>query len=286
MYHTSHYLSTILLTLTLCGTHGFLKGSWKNNNIQTRRQLASDSSCSGGDDSVKVLDSSDCGINLSSANNYDDSLIVLDGNMECGNLAEDQAVITISASRVTLDCQNNNILITEPSALRRKTHGIRITGNNVIVQNCDVSRFGHVVILGEKDATNSFSNILLQKIKSHDNFFDVLTTLSTGSRVTVVNSQFNNNGAEGFDVDKSSVTITDLVVISVQANENGDDGFEVSNVVNGMFVGIEANNNKDDGMDFSTNDGTVLVHDSRFCNNDDDDIFGSSVLPSVRPVYG
>ena len=145
MAKLSYLTSIIIFAFSWSPTNGLLKGpsTVKSNNKTRQRKLMmekKDAFCDN-DASVKVLGSNDCNIELSSANGDDDSLIILEDDMECNfefpsdDDAPSQTAISISSSRTTLDCRGHKIINRGETG-----NGIKIEqGNNIIVRNCDIS---------------------------------------------------------------------------------------------------------------------------------------------------
>ena len=192
---------------------------------------------------MTTITSSDCPIDLSSANGFDDSFIILDGDMSCS--PSNQAAISISASRVTLDCKGHTINGTNVSEPFTKRQGILLNGDNLILQNCQVTGFGTGLLL------DSSSNVVLNNITSTHNVVDGLKfkSQSTFSDITVLDSKFNDNWfGNGFEA-SFAASISNLFVSNVQGNDNGFMGFELENISNGLFVGIEALRNGEFGVE-------------------------------------
>ena len=61
------------------------------------------------DTTVKAIGQNDCGIDLSSANGYDGSLVILNEDMRCTPGDDTESAIAITALRITLDCQGHKI---------------------------------------------------------------------------------------------------------------------------------------------------------------------------------
>ena len=225
------------------------------------------------DASVKVLDSSDCGIELGSS--YEDKFVVLGENMNCGSLEDKGIAITISAPGITLDCKDFNIQ--KPDNGVTNTVGIRVVADNIFLKNCDISGFEDGIHLGQH-GTISYKSIHLSNINSHDNTQDGLDVRSSFTDVTVVNSQFNDNDANGFDgAGNDVVSLTNLFLSAVEANGNGNDGFELKNIQKGLLIGVTATGNTEDGLDLSPDNGPLSIQASTFCDNGKQSTLGNDI---------
>ena len=255
------------------GANGYLKGSsyssFPKETDKKGRGLVE--SCTA-DESVKVLDSKDCGIELGNGN--EGKFVILGDNMKCDNFENNPIAITISAPGVTLDCKNLKVQNTaaDPPFI---TVGIHMLADNIALKNCDISGFHDGILLGQS-ATDTIQNIHLLRVHSHDNTGDGIDVRSSLSGVVVAKSQFNNNRESGVDFfERSAISLTNIFMSSVVANKNKDDGFALKGTVNGLLVDVEAIGNEGDGVEFSRTNGPLSIQDSAFCNNTDTDFDGS-----------
>ena len=278
MYFIKSLSSVLLTTLMYRGTNGFLKGSSSSSfskGKDTKGRGLSESFTA--DASVKVLDSSDCGIELGSG--YEEKFIVLGESMNCDNdsLRGIGVAITISAPGMTLDCKDFNIQKPADNQATNTGVGIRVVADNIFLKNCDISGFEDGIHLGQH-GTISYKSIHLSNINSHDNTQDGLDVRSSFTDVTVVNSQFNDNDANGFDgAGNDVVSLTNLFLSAVEANGNGNDGFELKNIQKGLLIGVTTTGNTEDGLDLSPDNGPLSIQASTFCDNGKQSTLGNDI---------
>ena len=268
---THKFLSTAvaLVSLSLPSAHGLLRGSnttSTNNSIETKgRNLA--------ESTAKTIGFRDCLIDLSSANGYDDSLVILEEDLRCPTPEFDHA-IRITASRVTLDCQGHKIEETR----FQSGFGLVLEGDNIVVRNCEISGFDDGILV------RSSNSIVLQNVKSINNLRDGLRRdfdLDIVSSLTILSSNFDNNGANGMYLRERTRDVTKFLVetmflFNVTANNNEENGFFLNQFSTAKFVDVEARNNGRRGRGLITNAVNprmeLVLHSSTLCGSRSHDI--------------
>ena len=282
---THQFLTTIafILVLSLPSAHGLLKGSSTNTKTksierQGRNLVQQTGSTCDTDTKVKAIGQDDCGIFLSSANGYDDSLVILKEDMACPTREVSDHAIRITASRVTLDCQGHKI---EENG-RQFGFGLILEGDNIVVQNCEISGFSDGILVFLVQSLNS---IVLQNVQSINNSINGLLMDERGgilSSLTILSSNFDNNGSKGMDWEDGSNLLSNLFLLNVTANNNARFGFFLRSTIisTAKFVDVEASNNGFDGITvFGDSSMKLVLHNNTYCGNgqlgfsgNDDDI--------------
>ena len=267
MVKLNYLTSTMIFAFSWSATNGLLKGSSSvKPSAETRaRKLMMDKkdnapeqdippeleiidqvpSCEN-DANVKVIGCNDCEIQLNSNDN--DSLIILEEDMECNlDIAKD-AAISISSSRTTLDCRGHKIIN-------------RGNSGNGIVINCDISLFEQGIQIA------SSQNVLLENIESHENIRNglILKGLAT-TDVTVLDSKFENNDLSGVAV-VAQQQVSNLFLSGVSANKNKLFGFAFNTPVTGKLLSVDAKENLRSGIDSRGESTNLFIQDSKFCGN-------------------
>ena len=136
---------------------------------------------------------------------------VLEEDLICG---QDLSGIKIKANDVLLDCKNNQIT----GSAGEFTVGIDVSGSeHVTVTNCNVRQFYSGLYANEFFCIGRWRDLVVENSAFNQNAFEgmQLGGSSGESVVTVVGSQFNNNGAYGVSLQSVSGTF-----ISSEMNGN------------------------------------------------------------------
>ena len=263
---THKFLSLVagILALSFSSTHGLLKGSISATtktsiDAQGRNLVQQTVGSYETDTTAKAIGQNDCGIELSSANGYDDSFVILNEDMRCTIEDDDESAIIITASRITLDCQGHKL----EDIGNGSGFGLVLLGDEIIVRNCEISSFENGIFL---EASGS---IMLQNVNSNNNSGDGLQ-MDDGtitSSLTILSSHFDNNGDEGIELRSSQ--LSKLFLSEVTANNNNGQGIQLMDPSTARLVDVEASNNGDEG--FAAFEGLpntkLVLHDCTFCGN-------------------
>ena len=287
--------SAAIAALSLPSTDGLLKGSIRKSDktsIETQgRNLVQQTagSCET-DTTVKAIGQSDCGIELSSANEYDDSLVILNEDMICSTEDDTESAIIITASRITLDCKGHKL----EDIGNGGGFGLVLLGDDIIVRNCEISSFGTGMFL------ESSGRFMLQNVNSNNNsgdglkmdggdaFVNFVNTVFNSldpdsgdilSSLKILSSNFDNNGRAGMRLSEPTMLLSKLSLVNVTANSNNDSGFVLREVSMANFVDVEARNNADGGVIIlpSQTNKKLTLHSSIFCRNGAS-FFGADIL--------